>query len=453
MNKIKPITIPETVETLFSSADLFVTFFFLIVLIFSVGIYGILKYRKQPRRYFLTGFCLKTLVSIVYVFLIKFVIGGDTMMYFTGARQMAHSDWDAFKDFMLTLDPYEWKETTLNYLVADTSLSMYFGDISNNLVSKIAAIPTLFLFDSYTSVTILFGFFAFLGCWKIYKVSVNIFPKFHRYLAWAILFFPSTMFWGNGISKDSICLGCLGFMIHYMYRFVFRKKKLALIGLLLFSYIVFLIKIYIVIVFYFALITVLFFKWSFSLDKYVKVLFFPLAAVIIIGLLILGDAVFLQESKYSLALILDRIQGHQNNAFGGSSYDLGEFESTLFGLIKIFPIAIGTALFRPFLFDIHSAIVVFPALENFFLLVLCLVLFFKIGLFNGIKLVLSSEYLFFCFVFTIVFSGFVGLATYNLGTLSRYRIPCMPFFLSIIAVMYGYHKEQKQFRKYRQSLK
>ena len=41
----------------------------------------------------------------------------------------------------------------------------------------------------------------------------------------------------------------------------------------------------------------------------------------------------------------------------------------------------------------------------------------------------------FCAVFVLTFAVAVGLSTLNLGTLSRYRIPMMPFFTVLLFVL------------------
>jgi len=35
----------------------------------------------------------------------------------------------------------------------------------------------------------------------------------------------------------------------------------------------------------------------------------------------------------------------------------------------------------------------------------------------------------YCFLFSLIFALFVGATTLNFGTLCRYKIPCMPFFV------------------------
>jgi hypothetical protein len=42
----------------------------------------------------------------------------------------------------------------------------------------------------------------------------------------------------------------------------------------------------------------------------------------------------------------------------------------------------------------------------------------------------------FLFTFSMIFAFAVGLSTGNFGTLSRYKIPCMPFFAALLIILY-----------------
>ena len=47
----------------------------------------------------------------------------------------------------------------------------------------------------------------------------------------------------------------------------------------------------------------------------------------------------------------------------------------------------------------------------------------------------KTPFLVFCLVFVITFGLAVGLASTNLGTLSRYRAPLLPFFAVLLLVL------------------
>jgi hypothetical protein len=74
------------------------------------------------------------------------------------------------------------------------------------------------------------------------------------------------------------------------------------------------------------------------------------------------------------------------------------------------------------------------ALENTFLLLL----FIKVLLKNGMGFffrVFGNPVLTLCFVFSIFFAFSLGLTTANFGALVRYKIPAIPFFLSMLYIL------------------
>jgi hypothetical protein len=48
----------------------------------------------------------------------------------------------------------------------------------------------------------------------------------------------------------------------------------------------------------------------------------------------------------------------------------------------------------------------------------------------------------YCFLFAMLFALFVGATTLNFGTLCRYKIPCMPFY--VIALLLIWDSSRKK---------
>ena len=59
------------------------------------------------------------------------------------------------------------------------------------------------------------------------------------------------------------------------------------------------------------------------------------------------------------------------------------------------------------------------------------------------KQVRREPFLMFCMVFTLVFAFAVGFTSYNFGALVRYKIPCLPTFGLVLAVVWSRKKDQK----------
>jgi hypothetical protein len=82
------------------------------------------------------------------------------------------------------------------------------------------------------------------------------------------------------------------------------------------------------------------------------------------------------------------------------------------------------------------------ALEALFLLGLTIRLFYRNKLLH-ITQSIRSPIILFCLIFAIIFAFGVGISTYNFGTLSRYRIVMVPFYVMAI-YMLDLHAQSKK---------
>jgi hypothetical protein len=98
--------------------------------------------------------------------------------------------------------------------------------------------------------------------------------------------------------------------------------------------------------------------------------------------------------------------------------------------------SIVATFYRPFVWEINTPIALLSAIESVILLVLTLNFFFKRGFFTFFKAAFSDPLILMCFVFAMVFAVAVGASTNNFGALSRYKIPCMPFYFIMLVLLY-----------------
>ena len=56
-------------------------------------------------------------------------------------------------------------------------------------------------------------------------------------------------------------------------------------------------------------------------------------------------------------------------------------------------------------------------------------------------MVLTDPLIMYCFLFSIVFALFVGASTLNFGTLVRYKIPSMPFYVITLFLILFFNKK------------
>ena len=108
------------------------------------------------------------------------------------------------------------------------------------------------------------------------------------------------------------------------------------------------------------------------------------------------------------------------------------------------PAAAVAGLFRPFLWDSRSLVMLMSAIENTILLLLFLYVIFKVGLRKTLKIIQENRFLIFCFIFALFMAIGVGISTSNFGALVRFKIPITPFlFLGTVFIII-LNKEKKE---------
>ena len=122
----------------------------------------------------------------------------------------------------------------------------------------------------------------------------------------------------------------------------------------------------------------------------------------------------------------------------GSTYDLGAQDGTMSGMAKIALPAINVALFRPYIWEARNLTMFVSSLESLWFLFLTLRILIKVGFFRTFSIIGETPMVLFCFIFAITFAFAVGISSYNFGTLVRYKIPFMPFYLSGLFIMEGF---------------
>jgi hypothetical protein len=163
----------------------------------------------------------------------------------------------------------------------------------------------------------------------------------------------------------------------------------------------------------------------------------------------------LQEEMGNFAIekLSESIQYQQKNFINmadraESSFSLGiEYDGSVGSLLQMAPAAINATLFRPYLWESKKVSTLLSSLESLTIMLFTLFVFFKVGHFNFLKTIFKYTMVMFCFFFSVLFALFIGATTLNFGTLVRYKIPCMPFYVIAIILIYerwNTHKKASQ---------
>lgn len=146
---------------------------------------------------------------------------------------------------------------------------------------------------------------------------------------------------------------------------------------------------------------------------------------------------FLELDKYKAENIAQYATQSQQGYLeaGGSSFSIGTMDGSMGSFLSMFPKAVNATLFRPYLWEAKNPVIMISALESF--IVLCLFLFglIKLGFRKFFSGIFSSPALTFMFIYSFILSGLVAITTNNFGSLVRYKIPAMPFFVGMLIIL------------------
>ena len=332
-----------------------------------------------------------------------------------------------------------------------TSRIAFWRDQSSYAVVRVAGILDVLTFSTYSATALLFAVFSFIGMWLLFLTFYGGYPDLHRQLAIAMFFIPSVFFWGSGLLKDTLTLGCLGVGTFALHQ-IFRQRRLSLrnLILLLASFVgLYEVKIYILMVFLPSAILWIFLSNLESVRSVVlKTMLFPL---VISGAGVLAYFAMIKASednvKYSVNAIAKTAQStaydilYQTGRDAGSGYSLGELDGSFGSMIRLAPQALNVSLFRPYLWEVNNPLMLLSGLESLVLLGFTLLIVFREN-FRALRAIGRPDILF-ALVFSITFAFAVGVSTYNFGTLVRYKIPLLPFFAVALILILDYSKRER----------
>jgi hypothetical protein len=323
---------------------------------------------------------------------------------------------------------------------------MYFySDPYTYQVVRLSGLLGLFTFHTYTPIALLFAFFSFTGVWAWFWVFYHLYPHLHRRMAIAVFFIPSVFFWGSGLMKDTITMGAMGWLFFGFYFGIIKRENLVVNILIIIAAMAVIkaVKVYILLCFLPAAFLWIFLEYRTRIRSR-AVRFFSLPLVLLLAVPISYQAIIKvteENKRYQLENITNTTMvtatwlqqvGTQQS---GSVYSLGEFDGTWTNMLSKAPKAIFVTLYRPFLWEVRNPVMLLSAMEAVFFLFMTLKVIWQVKLNRLFGLIGAQPVILFCLVFAITFSFAVGVSSYNFGTLVRYKIPLMPFFLAALYVM------------------
>lgn len=411
------------------------------------------KFKNEELRiYHRNFFWIKVFAAFCYSIFVYYISLGDTTtLYFP-------EGYNLYK--IILKDPSKLhllfesgKNIDANMLMHPIQIG-YFADAGNFMVIRLTALLCFITFGKYMAINLIFSMIAFTGVWKLYRFFYDQYEKLHKQLAIAILFLPTFTFWSSGILKEPLVIASLGWLTYSLYQMAYKKRNLIknIIRISIAIYIFSIIKIYILIAYLPPFIIFLLLKNTMLIKN-------TLIKIIMATIFITGSIfIFIQVSdkmrdsfgKLEGDNLTENISMRQQNfkdqskSSEGSFFTLGvTFDGSLSSLIKLSPAAINATLFRPYVWESRNFSTLLSSLESLAIMLFTLYVIIRVGIIRFILTLIKRPIVLYCFFYSVVFALFVGASTLNFGTLVRYKIPAMPFYVISLFLILFYNNKIK----------
>ena len=444
---------------LFTSAtDFILAPVMLLTILLFTRFYVASKVKMYPEyKYFFTGMTLKMMGSIglwgVYTF---YYSGGDTFQYYDTAIITNDLFFENAKSFFtIWLGEYDIRKY---FLFRDVgSYPPYYKDPNTFFVVRMIIPLVFFSFRSYLVCAFYLTTLSFFGIWKLYQVFISEYPALKNKFAIAIFCIPSVFFWGSGILKDTITFSMVSLYISAFYKVFIKRKNVFgnVVWLIVASLIIVSIKPYI---FIGLLPGSLFWIMNKVLSSIKGKLLRFVSAPALLTLVVLFGYVLLNSLEstlgtYSLKNVLTKAMEVQHDLksdyYNGNSFDIGEFNTDFSSMLIKAPAAINVALFRPYIWESNNIVMFLSSIENLIILLFTIRVLIKTKLIFWTKYLPTNHLLTFSIIFSLFFAFSVGISSSNFGSMVRYKIPAIPFFVCSLFIVEYLHTEEVKNRKKR----
>ena len=383
-------------------------------------------------------------VTIFALLMVLHVYGGDMMSYLSQGRMLAS---------LMASDMSEFGPAVVQLLLQQEPTPMLPVLLVGNSTASMIAISgllCLLLGPSIWGVSLVLNGYVLASTMYAYRALAVSFPQaYGRGIFYATVMLPSVIFWSSGLFKETLAI--LGVMLSFggVVFFLRRGHKRALWALGAGVSLIALVKAYLLMPLT-ASSGIYVYAYRSMLGKG-RVQWFrnpwqaALALVATVGALAILAQFFPQLTPEAVAKEAATLQNFGKRIQGGTSYtvlDGAQVEG--YGTYLYLPIGLIFSLFRPFPTDVRNMSVALNFAEMMVLLYLWFGLLTRSKPRRLIRTINSSPMLLFCLTFVLLTGSFVGLATTNVGTLSRYRGPMMPFYACLLYVLWRHERRDSR---------
>jgi hypothetical protein len=310
----------------------------------------------------------------------------------------------------------------------------------SRIMIRFNAFSRLLSLGIYHVHTIFICFISMIGSVSLFKLFRN-FGNLQSASSFCIAFLlPSVLFWTSGVLKEGLVLFALGVFLYAffkIYHFAFNFKSIIIIIfsllLLIFS------KAYLM-----ACLLPCILSLTLTKGKSFKQTIFYYAAINGLYFIILFSLYHI-SSRFDIVHILCYKRGEYIYLAEHTGVKSLLYNNYLhfhwYSILAESPKAFLTVITRPSIFDSNALLNLMAAAENTFFILMAFLAILSINK-NTFK---ANPLLFFFINFVLITYTLIGLTTPIAGSLIRYKIVAMPFFVAILVMIYEAETLKKRF--------
>jgi hypothetical protein len=378
------------------------------------------------RQLFFPALLLKLLAGVALGLLYAYYYdGGDTWTYFEFGREvtdMARRNPGSFVRFLTAQ--------------AESSVAIHFAGLPPRalMMVKVSALVNLLTHDNYWISSLYFSFVSFAGSWFLVRTIVQYDDRLLNKAAIAFLFFPSVVFWSSGLLKESLAMAALCYISAVALKVWWRKPRSWWEGILSIAGLLALweIKYYYLAVFLPLVIAGLAVERVLNDRKQPKPILW-LGLLWIATLAIPLALISVSRPNFYPDRFLEVVTASNEAVRAYSDVEdvihYQDLAPTMGSVVRNLPQALFSGLFRKLPWESRNVLQLISSIENLLLLMLTLAALRNI---TSLPVTRDRLLLFTVLTYCLVLCAFLALSTPNYGTLSRYRIGFLPFFVLLI---------------------
>jgi len=398
--------------------------------------------RKTIAVIFIIKICAGILMSLLYTYYYKDRNTADIFKYFDDSKIMYDALYSKPVDFIKMMTGFGNNSIYFNehyYKLMNNWYRVYESNIYNesHTIIRFNAFARIFSFGYYNVHTVLICFLSLIGLTGIYKTAIRFIKNKNKELIFGIFLLPGVIFWGSGVMKEGLLFFGLGLLVFHFIKVIEKPKLMSFFWIIFSCVLIFYTKFYVLAI---AIPVLIAYFWvSRSNNKYVLLKYIVVFIIYIFAGLQLHyvnpgfDALDIMVTKQRDFIGLAKFMN------SGSLINIPLLTPDTWSFIKHAPQAFFITMFRPFIFEARSVLILMAALEN---LIILAVLVLAV-LFINFRDVNKS--IFYACMFAVIFMFVLtGLITPVMGAMVRYKVPVLPFLMIMLIMLIDKEKMIKK---------